>query len=307
MSNRAGVAEVGSLTGLGQAAEEQAASRRVRLWELSGADILTYAILLIGAIVILFPFIWMLTASLKPSGDILAYPPKLLPQAVTEDHYRYVFEDTRFVTFMRNSFIVSACTIVGHVVSGTLVAYGFARFRFPARNALFMLVLGTTMIPFHAYMIPRFWIMKQLGVLDSLVAVFLPYLFGGPLYIFLFRQFFMSIPREFDDAARVDGANSLQVYWQILFPLARPAVVTVAVIEFIASWNSFLEPLIYLNSQDNYTVTLGLSLFRSGFGGTVQWGPLMAATTLAVLPPLIVFFVAQRYIIGGIASTGLKG
>ncbi|MGH2560325.1 MAG: carbohydrate ABC transporter permease [Thermomicrobiales bacterium] len=306
MSNRANVANVGRAAEVGDVAG-RALPRRVRLPRLSSPDIVTYAFLLVGAVVILLPFFWMLLASFKPSVDILTYPPKLVPAALTIENYDYVLTDTRFLTFVRNSFIVAFVTICGHILSGTLVAYGFARFRFPGRNILFMFMLGTIMIPFHAYMIPRFWIMKQLGVLDSLAAVVLPYLFGGPLYIFLFRQFFMSIPNELDDAARVDGANSLQVYWHILLPLARPVVVTVAVIEFIASWNSFLEPLIYLNSQDNYTVTLGLSLFRSGFGGTIQWGPLMAATSLAVLPPLAVFFVAQRHIIGGIASAGLKG
>jgi len=281
--------------------------RKLRLPGFSAANALTYAVLLTGAVVVLMPFLWMLSASLKPAGEVLAYPPKLVPSNPTLENYAYVFTETRFLTFVRNSLIVALFTIGGHVISGTLVAYGFARFRFPGRNVLFMVVLGTMMIPFHAYMIPRFWIMKQLGVLDTLAAVFLPYLFGGPLYIFLFRQFFMSIPRELDDAARIDGCNSLQVFWWVLFPLARPAVATVAVLEFIASWNSFLEPLIYLNSQDNYTVALGLSLFRSGFGGTVLWGPLMAATTLAVIPLLVVFFFAQRHIIGGITGSGLKG
>src|SRR5258708_21955639 len=156
-------------------------------------------------------------------------------------------------------------------------------------------------------MIPRLWVVTRLGAVDHLTAVFLPYLFGGPLYIFLLRQFIMSIPRELDDAARIDGSNSFQVFRYIIFPLIRPAVVTVAVIEFLAAWTSFLEPLIYLNSVSNYTVALGLSLFKQGFGGEIQWGPLMEATTMTTLPPLIVFFVAQRQLIGGITSTGIRG
>ena len=214
---------------------------------------------------------------------------------------------TQFLTFVKNSLIIVAFTITGHVVSGSLVAFGFARFRFPGRNVLFLVLLGTLMIPFHAYMIPRFMIMKSLGVLDSLVAVFLPYLFGGPVYIFLLRQFFMTIPRELDDAARIDGCNSFQLFWRVIFPLARPAVITVAVLEFLAGWTSFLEPLIYLNSQNNLTIALGLSQFKSGFGGMVQWGPLMAATAMSAIAPLIVFSVAQKYLMGGIASMGLKG
>jgi multiple sugar transport system permease protein len=255
----------------------------------------------------MLPFVWMLSASFKPASDILVYPPQLIPQTFTLDNYLKVLGQTSYLTFVKNSLIVVTFTLTGHIVSGSLVAYGFARFRFPGRNVLFMLVLGTLMIPFHAYMIPRLWVMTRLGAVDHLTAVFLPYLFGGPLYIFLLRQFIMSIPRELDDAARIDGSNSFQVFRYIIFPLIRPAVVTVAVIEFLAAWTSFLEPLIYLNSESNYTVARGLTLFKQGFGGEVQWGPLMAATTMTTLPPLIVFFVAQKQLIGGIASTGIRG
>jgi multiple sugar transport system permease protein len=283
------------------------ARMRRRSVRFDWASIVTYALLCFGGLIVMLPFLWMLSSSFKPAGEILVYPPRMLPSTVTVENYRYVLQETRYLTFVKNSLIIVAFTITGHVISGSLVAYGFARFRFPGRNFLFMMLLGTLMIPFHAYMIPRFIIMKNLGVLDSLVSVFLPYLFGGPLYIFLLRQFFMSIPKEVDDAARIDGCNSAQLFWYILFPLARPAVITIAVLEFIAAWTSFLEPLIYLNSLDNYTVALGLSLFNEGFGGPVEWGPLMAATTMSALPPLVVFFLAQRQLLGGIATVGLKG
>ena len=156
----------------------------------------------------------MLSASFKPTNEILVYPPQLIPTHWTADNYAYVLFQTQYLNYVKNSLIVVIFTISGHVISGSLVAYGFARFRFPGRNILFIMVLGTLMIPFQAYMIPRFWIMKQLGVLDSLVAVFLPYLFGGPLYIFLLRQFFMGVPQELDDAAKIDGCNSFQVFTQ---------------------------------------------------------------------------------------------
>jgi multiple sugar transport system permease protein len=289
------------------AVSDQIARTPQKRLRLNWPGIVTYAILIAGALILLLPFLWMLSSSFKPSGQILVYPPRLIPQTWTLENYQYVLQNTRYLTFVKNSLIVVFFTIGGHVISGSLVAYGFARFRFPGRGILFLIVLATLMIPFHAYMIPRFWIMKQLGVLDSLVAVFLPYLFGGPLYIFLLRQFFMTIPRELDDAAKIDGANSLQVFWYIMFPLARPAVATVAVLEFLAAWTSFLEPLIYLSSMDNYTVALGLSLFRQGFGGTVEWGSLMAATTMTALPPLIIFFIAQKHLLGGISTMGVKG
>jgi multiple sugar transport system permease protein len=267
----------------------------------------TYVILSIGAMVLMLPFVWMISSSLKPPNQILVYPPQLIPSTVTFENYRYVLEQTGYLLFVKNSLIVAFFTISGHVISGSLVAYGFARFRFPGRNALFMIVLGTLMIPFQAYLIPRFWIMIQLKAVNHLTAVFLPYLFGGPLYIFMLRQFIMSLPSELDDAARIDGCSSFGVFLHIVFPLIRPAVVTVAVLEFLAAWISFLEPLIYLNSTENYTVALGLSSFRSGFGGMVQWGPLMAATAMTALPPLIVFFFAQKYLLGGIATSSIKG
>ena len=281
--------------------------RPIRMPRLGPGDWIVYAALSFGALIVLLPFIWMLSASFKPTNEILVYPPQLIPSHWTADNYAYVLFQTQYLNYVKNSLIVVIFTISGHVISGSLVAYGFSRFRFPGRNILFIMVLGTLMIPFQAYMIPRFWIMKQLGVLDSLVAVFLPYLFGGPLYIFLLRQFFMGVPQELDDAAKIDGCNSFQVFTKILFPLIRPAVVTVAVLEFVAGWTSFLEPLLYLNSQQNYTVALGLSLLHNEFAGIVQWGPLMAATTLTALPPLILFFIAQKQLLGGISTMGVKG
>jgi ABC-type glycerol-3-phosphate transport system permease component len=270
-------------------------------------NIVIFVVLALGLITMLLPFIWMLSASFKLESRVLSYPPTLWPDPWTLENYRYVFEDLGYMRFVINSFIVVIFTISGHVISGSLVAFGFARMRFPGRNILFILVLSTLMIPFQAYMIPRFIIMRYLGLLDTLAAVFLPYLFGGAFYIFLMRQYFMSLPFELDDAARIDGCNSFQIYWLIAMPLAKPVIATVVVLEFLGAWTSFLEPLIYLNSQDNYTVALGLSLLRSGFGGQIAWGPMMAATALSALPPLIVFLLAQKQLIGGIAVTGIKG
>jgi ABC-type glycerol-3-phosphate transport system permease component len=271
------------------------------------ANIVIFAVLALGIMTMLLPFVWMLSASFKPEDKVLTYPPTMWPDPWTLENYRYVFNEFGYMRFVINSFIVVIFTITGHVLSGSLVAFGFARMRFPGRNVLFILVLSTLMIPFQAYMIPRFIIMRYLGLLDTLAAVFLPYLFGGAFYIFLMRQYIMSIPFELDDAARIDGCNSFQIYWRIVMPLAKPVIATVVVLEFLAAWTSFLEPLIYLNSQDNYTVALGLSLLRSGFSGRIAWGPMMAATALSALPPLIVFLMAQKQLIGGIAVTGIKG
>lgn len=270
-------------------------------------NLLTYAILLFGLVFTLLPFLWMLSASFKMETKILVYPPRLWPNPWSLESYRFVLRETLFIRWALNSLIICCITISAHLMSGSLVAFGFARLRFPGRNALFMIVLSTMMIPFQAYMIPRFKIMQWLGVLNTLLAVVLPYLFGSPFYIFLMRQYFMTLPRELDDAARIDGCSTFQIYLRILLPLIKPVLATVAVIEFLAAWNSFLEPLIYLNSMENYTVSLGLSLFRQGWGGMIHWGPLMAATSLSALPPLIICFAAQRSLMGGIAVTGVKG
>jgi multiple sugar transport system permease protein len=268
---------------------------------------LIYAVLLFGMLFTMLPFLWMLSSAFKISEEITTYPPTLVPTTATLDNFNVVLTKVQFPRFFLNSFIICALTITGHLVSGSLAAFGFARLRFPGRSALFMLLLSTLIIPFYAYMIPRFVIIRALGLYDTLIAVVLPYMFGGPFYIFLMRQYFMSLPMELDDAARIDGCSSFGIYWRILLPLARPALATVAVLEFIAAWKSFLEPLIYLSNPNNYTIALGLTLFRSGFGGQVQWGPLMAATTLSALPPLIVCFAMQKHLVGGIAGTGLKG
>lgn len=270
-------------------------------------DAVTYGILLLGLSFTLLPFVWMLSASLKPESKILVFPPRMWPDPWTWENYRYVLQETLFPRWVMNSLLICCITVSAHLISGSLVAFGFARLRFPGRNVLFMIVLSTMMIPFQAYMIPRFKIIQWLGLLNTLLAVVLPYLFGSPFYIFLMRQYYMTLPLELDDAARIDGCNTFQIYLRILLPLTKPILATVAVLEFLAAWNSFLEPLIYLNSMENYTVSLGLSLFRQGWGGMIHWGPLMASTALSALPPLIVCFAAQKQLAGGIAVTGIRG
>lgn len=288
-------------------AERTSRSRWPVLIRRAVSPALVYALLGLGMIFTLMPFLWMVSSAFKPSEAVRIYPPQLLPSAPTLDNFVFVMTETNFPRYFLNSFIVCALTITGHLVSGSLAAFGFARLRFPGRNVLFMLLLSTLMIPFQAYIIPRFMIIRAIGLYDTLAAVVLPYLFGGPLYIFLMRQYFMSLPTELDDAARIDGCSTFGIYWRILLPLAAPVLATVAILEFIAAWKSFFEPLIYLSNQNNFTVALGLTQFKSGFGGQIDWGPLMAATALSALPPLIICFAMQKHLIGGIAGTGLKG
>jgi ABC-type glycerol-3-phosphate transport system permease component len=276
----------------------RAASRRL-------ADVATYLVLILGTAIIMIPPFWMLSASLKTVDKIFIFPPEWIPRPFTLDNYIRMFRDVPFPRFFLNSVIVSSCTIVGQTLSASIVGFGFARLRFPGRNIIFVIMLSTLMIPFQVTMIPLFVIMRWLGFLNSLKALIVPAFFGSPFYIFLMRQYFMTLPFELDDAARIDGCNTFQIFWRIILPLASPALASVVVLEFLASWNSFVGPLIFLNDQNKYTVSLGLSMFRNAF--QTDWGGLMAASVLTTLPALIVFFLAQQKLIGGIALTGIKG
>jgi multiple sugar transport system permease protein len=295
-----------SETALPQAGETvyRGLGRKSQRWITNG---LAYFLLFLGLAFTLLPFLWLMSSAFKPQTEIMKFPPEFLPRPFTLENFQSIFTKTHFEIFFYNSFTVSIISVTTQLFFSSLTAFGFARLRFKGRNTLFMILLGTLMIPFQAYMIPRFMIMKELHVLDTLVAVFLPYIFGGAFYIFLLRQYYMSLPRELDEAAIIDGCGFFGVFWYILLPLTKPALFTIAVLEFLASWNSFLEPLIYLNTQTRFTLALGLALFRYSFGNRIEWGPLMAATFLAALPCLILCFAAQKQLIGGIATSGIKG
>jgi ABC-type glycerol-3-phosphate transport system permease component len=211
-----------------------------------------------------------------------------------------------FTRFTGNTVIITLLCIVGQVLSASLVAYGFARLRFPGRSLLFMLVLSTLMLPSQVTMIPQYLLFRQLGWIDTFLPLTVPsFLGGGAFFIFLFRQFFMSLPRDLDDSARLDGASSFRIYASILMPLCRPIVTTIAVFSFIAHWNEFMGPLIYLNSEEKLTLALGLRVFQGSY--TTYLHLLMAAATLALLPVIVVFFFAQKQFVRSIVLSGLKG
>ena len=210
-----------------------------------------------------------------------------------------------FVTFYKNSALVVALNLLGTLTSVTLVAYGFARLQAPGKNFLFLLLLSTMMIPFPVLLIPTYEIFKSLGMLNTLWPLFIRSFFGSAFFVFLLRQFFMSIPRELEEAARIDGANTLQVLWSVMLPLSKPALMTISIFTFWWTWNSFFEPFVYVNTIKNFTVTLGLAFFKNQYVYTFHW--LMAAGMASILPIIILFFFAQRYFIEGIQLTGLKG
>lgn len=266
---------------------------------------LIYMTLLLGAILIFFPFAWTISTSLKTEQQTLEYPPTWIPDPVQIENYPDALTARPFGRYYLNTTIITVFSVVGQVLSSAVVAYGFARFHFPGRNVLFLIVLSTLMIPFHMLIIPRFILFKYLGWLDTFLPLIIPNFFGGAFSIFLLRQYFLTIPLDLDEAAKMDGANSFQRFTRIILPLARPALGAVAVFEFMSSWNDFFGPLIYLSSERNYTVSLGLAAFRNDY--FTAWHLYMAAAAVAMLAPLVVFFIAQRYFISGIALTGSGG
>jgi multiple sugar transport system permease protein len=277
-----------------------------RFW----SGVVFYVVSLILTVFFLGPFIWTIISSLKAASEITTYPPIFVPAVLHFDNYARAWTKVPFLNFYINSLTVTILAVTGQVLSATLVAYGFARFQFPFRNALFLLVIATLIVPWEVTIIPSFLLYKWLGWLDTLKPLIVPWWFGGsPLYIFLLRQFFMSIPRDLDEAAEMDGANSFRVLWQILVPLVIPAVTTVAIFSFLQHWNEFIQPLIYLNTDTNYTVSLGLRLFQTSPAdpGEPKDHLMMAAAVIASAPCIVLFFAAQRFFVRGIVMSGIKG
>lgn len=271
-----------------------------------GSLVLTYALLLLGAVVMLIPLLWLLSSSLKDSGRIFIFPPQWLPDPWRPENYEQVFEQIPFVRFYLNTIGVTLLAMIGQVAAASLVAFGFARLRFPGRDMLFLVLLATIMIPYQVTLIPTFVLFRLLGWLDTYMPLILPYwLGGGAFYVFLLRQFYMRLPLELDDAARIDGASTFGIYRQIILPQAKPALGVMAVFTFLGHWNDFFNPLIYLNTTEKYTLALGITLFR-GYQVT-QWHLLMAASVMMTLPCILLYAFAQRYFIQGIVFTGLKG
>lgn len=278
-----------------------------------GAQALRYAVLVVMAVAFAAPLVWMVATSLKPADQAASGSVSLLPSppsqtlAFAAKNYREVWNDetVTFPIYLRNTLIVAGLSVVGMVLSSAVVAYGFARVRWRGRRAMFALVLATMMIPFPVLMAPLYVIFRDLGWIGSLKPLWVPAWFGGAFNIFLLRQFFMTIPHELDEAARLDGCSHWGIFWRIIIPLSRPALAVVALFHFIYVWNDFLAPLIFLTHRDQFTLALGLQLYQSKAGNT-PWNLLMAASTLVVAPVLVLFLLTQRSFIQGAAGEGLK-
>ncbi|MFF9410361.1 carbohydrate ABC transporter permease [Streptomyces anandii] len=256
------------------------------------------------ALIFAVPLIWLVLSSVMSNAEINRFPPALWPSHIDLGGYRYVLGNAMFPRWFTNSLIVSLATVIGNLVLGTLGGYAFARLQFRGSRLLLGLMMATMAIPFQLTMIPTFLVMKQLGLIDTLGALILPSLVT-PFAVFLLRQFFLSLPRELEEAAWLDGCSRLRTLWQIIVPLSRPALSTVAVLTFLSTWNDLTWPLIAINHDTHYTLQLGLTTFQGQHH--TQWAAVMAGNVITVLPVLLAFLLAQKAFIRSITSSGLKG
>lgn len=271
---------------------------------------LLYAVAIGTGLAFSLPFFWTISSSLKPLTEIYVFPPTLLPQAPRWQNYIDVFTIAPFALFIWNTVVVTSVAMIGQILSAAAVAFGFTRFRFPGRNFLFFLVLSTMMLPWQVTIVPQFLLFRWLGWINTFLPLIVPSFFGGgAFFIFLLRQFFSTIPKDLDEAAVLDGATSVRIFFNVILPLSRPALATVAIFSFINHWNEFFAALIYLNSTEKFTISIGLRFFVSNpfESDEPRDAILMAASLITALPVLILFFAAQKYFVQGIVTTGLKG
>jgi ABC-type glycerol-3-phosphate transport system permease component len=295
--------------------QPRAAARR-RLLD-AGATAVLYVLASAGAFFFVLPFVWMVSTSLKDQKHVYTLPIEWIPRTIVWENYTTAwFGRIPFTLYTLNTLVITLSALVGTLLSASLVAYGFARLRFPGRDVLFLLVLGMLMIPFQVVMIPTYVLFKNLGWLDTWLPLIVPAWFGGGAFnIFLLRQFFRTIPFELEDAARIDGCGYLGTWGRIIMPLSGPALAAVAIFNFVWHWNAFIEPLIYLRDENKFTISLGLQMFQRVLGDPVSGKTqslfdaqyIMAASAIVLVPIIVLFFFTQKYFIQGIVMTGMKG
>ena len=267
---------------------------------------LLYLVLLLGAAFILVPIYWLLRSSVMTIGEIFKFPPMAWSGDMQSSNFSQSMTVTPFARYFGNTITILIPALVGTLLTASMSAYGFARFKFPLRGMWFSLVLSAIILPPAVVLIPQFIMWSSLRLVNTFYPLILPLWFGGGAFnVFLLRQFFLTIPHDFDDAARIDGAGFFRIFWQIMLPLIQPALIAVGLFQFFFVWNDFFLPLIYLNDPGKYTLALGLSEFIGSYA--TQWNLLMAATVIIVIPPIIVFFIGQKYFVEGVTLTGVKG
>ncbi len=291
--------------------EIKQARRKATLGEVI-IDVLKYAVLIVLAFSFVLPFIWMVLSALKDDPQVYTIPPVWIPNPAFWENFPKAWSQYDFTRFTFNSvFLYGLPVTIGVTLSSSFIAYGFSRVKWPGRDLLFGIVLATLMIPYAVTMVPLFIIWKNLGLINSYWPLVIPAFFGSAYGIFLLRQFYLTIPQELSEAARIDGAGELGIWWRIILPLAKPALTVVALFTFIGTWNDYLAPLIYISKTELYPVALGVNLLRIAVGATGTpaniYPYLMAVSTIVTVPVIILFYFAQRTFIEGVTTTGLKG
>jgi len=282
--------------------QRQSSTKRLLSWAVMG---LVYLLLAFTAISMIFPFYWMIATSFKTEARVFAFPPEWIPNPPIVESYRYIFTELPFPSYVFNSVKVSLLSTLGAVLSSSMAAYAFARVRFRGREPLFIATLAALMIPAQVTMIPLYVVMTRIGWVDSHLPLIVPAYFGSAFGIFLMRQFFMTIPQELNDAAKIDGCSHFGIYWRIMLPLSKAVIATLALLSFMASWNDLLGPVIYLYTEKLFTLPLALTRFRGQY--YTQWSYMMAGATVSLLPILVVFLFTQQYFVRGVVLSGLKG
>ncbi|HZR42142.1 MAG TPA: carbohydrate ABC transporter permease [Ktedonobacteraceae bacterium] len=274
-------------------------TREAALWRKRVSRAVIYILLIVLALIFLAPLLWMLSTALKTEGDVSLFPPIIVSNPPQWFNFVTALSKVPIPQYMLNTVAYCAITIVGDLLSSSLVAYAFAHVRFRYREIVFILVLATMMIPYQVMIIPQFLLFRSLGWIDTYLPLIVPTFFGSPFLIFLLRQSFRMLPRELVEAAKLDGANHLVIWSRIILPLSKPALAAVAIFSFMYHWNDLIGPLIYLNTNEEYPISLGLAQYTAAFGAT-QWNMLMAASLVALIPCILVFFFSQRYMVQGI-------
>lgn len=288
------------------------AQQLTKAWQTrSGAvqQFVIYALLLLGTAFFILPFLWMVSTSLKPPWQVMTFPPEWIPETIYWSNFTESWGALDFGTFYWNTILLTSLNILGTLASAPLVAFAFARMRFRGRTVLFLVLLSTMMLPTQVTLIPRYVLFSRLGWINTFLPLIIPtWLVGGPtgaFNVFLLRQFFLTIPRDLDEAAKLDGAGFWAIYWRVILPMSRAVLGIIAIFTFTNNWNDFFNPLIYINTTDKYTVALALRFYQTRLD--VQMGPLMAQSLVALLPVLVIFYFAQERYVQGIVITGGKG
>jgi multiple sugar transport system permease protein len=265
-----------------------------------------YVVLTVVGIVLALPFVWLLSTSLKLEGTEFTFPPQWLPSPIAWGNYPAALQTVPYLDYARNTVIITVAATLGALITASMSAFAFARIRFPGRNVLFLLLISTLMLPDAVTLVPKYILFSKLHWINTYLPLTVPAWFGGGAFnVFLLRQFFMTIPYDLDEAARMDGGGNWRIYWSVLLPLSKPALTAVAIFSVIYNWNDFLNPLIYLNQQQYFTLALGLQFFQSEYA--TQWTLMMAASVMMIAPIIVLFFLAQRVFIEGIQLTGIAG